>query len=66
MEVVETLDIETVEIECSGHTANPVISLEQYRLVAITSQLIGDRKTHRAGTENRNTFTGHRQKSRAT
>ena len=49
--MVVALDLQAVEVECSRHAADTVVSLEHHRAVAFKRQLVGDGQAHRAGTE---------------
>ena len=47
MEVIVSLDLETVKLEAGCHPAHPVIGLEQHSLMSVQGKLIGCSQTHR-------------------
>ena len=65
MEMVVTLDAQSVEIEGRAHSADAVVGFEHNRLMPIARQLIGDRQAHGPRAQYRNSLA-HPQNSSTT
>jgi len=46
MKVVVALDVKAIEVKHGRHAANPVVGLEQHRVMAVARQLIGNCQAH--------------------